>query len=217
MNTARQRTLEESITNLVNTILGGVHTAIPATVKSYNDKKLLVDVQPSINSRFEDGTVLAQPTIYSVPVVFPRTKTAAITFPIEKGDSVLLVFSEKSLDEWIDKGKGTPEDPRRFDLSDAFAIPGVFKIGDGKQPKNKDCLEIQYKHQSVSIDKQGNVEVGNEESKPLARVIVNGMSVELGGETIDPTDGVVTGKCACMAYGMPHSIVSPIVKAKFTP
>ena len=126
MNTARQRTLEESITNLVNTILGGVHTAIPATVKSYNDKKLLVDVQPSINSRFEDGTVLAQPTIYSVPVVFPRTKTAAITFPIEKGDSVLLVFSERSLDEWIDKGNGTPEDTRRFDASDAFAISGVF-------------------------------------------------------------------------------------------
>lgn len=39
------------------------------------------------------------------------------------------------------------------------------------------------------------------------------MSVELGDETIDPTDGCVTGKCACAAYGVPHPVVSAKVKA----
>jgi len=48
----------------------------------------------------------------------------------------------------------------------------------------------------------------------LSRVIVNAASVELGGETMDPTDGCVTGKCACAAYGVPHPVVSPKVKAK---
>lgn len=50
-----------------------------------------------------------------------------------------------------------------------------------------------------------------------SKVIVNSMSVQLGGPTVDPTDGVVTGKCACCVYGNPHTVVSPIVKAKFTP
>lgn len=42
------------------------------------------------------------------------------------------------------------------------------------------------------------------------------MSVELGGETVDPTDGCVTGKCACAAYGVPHPVVSAKVKATMT-
>lgn len=52
---------------------------------------------------------------------------------------------------------------------------------------------------------------------PTSKVIVNSMSVELGGATVDPTDGVVTGKCSCCVYGNPHTVVSPIVKATFTP
>ena len=66
--------------------------------------------------------------IYNVPVLFPRSRKAAVTFPLEKGDTVLLVFAERSLDEWIEKGgnKVSPEDPRRHDMSDAIAIPGCF-------------------------------------------------------------------------------------------
>ena len=49
-----------------------------------------------------------------------------------------------------------------------------------------------------------------------SKVVVNAGSVELGGPTKDPTDGVVTGKCNCV-YGAPHPVISSVVKAKFLP
>lgn len=44
-------------------------------------------------------------------------------------------------------------------------------------------------------------------------VIVKSDKVQLGDTTIDPTDGVVTGKCICAFTGAPHADVSQKVKA----
>lgn len=218
MNSARYRSMDEAVSKAVLSIVDGIHTAIPGVIQAYDGSKMLADVRVSINATFGDKTVLTAPVIFSVPVIFPRSAKASFTFPLEKGDSVLLIVAERSIDEWMEKGSGaTPDDPRRFDLSDAVAIPGCFNTGSGKAPRNKDNLEIQYKNQSVSIDPQGNIEVGNEQAKVVSKVVANAISVELGGATVDPTDGVVTGKCSCCVYGNPHTVVSPIVKAKFTP
>jgi len=219
MNGEKVLSLQTVVTEMVSNILSGVHTAIPAIIDSYDHSTMLCNARPSINTTFEDGVVVATPMIYNVPVLFPRSRFAAITFPLERGDSVLLVFSERSLDEWISNGgTTTPDDPRRHDMSDAVAIPGCFHSGAGKLPTNNEDMEIQYRNQSITIKQNGNVITGNTQSKVQgSHCITNAASVELGGETSDPTDGVVTGKCACMAFGSPHAIVSPVVKAKFTP
>jgi len=46
-----------------------------------------------------------------------------------------------------------------------------------------------------------------------SQVIVNAKSVQLGGPSVNPLDGVVTGACSCMAYGVGHSLHSTTVKA----
>ena len=209
MNGEPVLTLHQVVNEIANGIVQGIHTSIPALVESYDYKKMLVNARPVINTTFDDGKVVASPTIYNIPVLFPRSRKAAFTFPLEKGDAVLLVFSERSLEEWIGKGGNvTPEDPRRHDLSDAIAIPGMFHSGSGKQPENNDDLQIQYEGQSINIKKNNSIEINAN-----VNVIVNALSVELGGPTVDPTDGCVTGKCSCAAYGVPHPMVSPKVKA----
>lgn len=80
-------------------------------------------------------------------------------------------------------------------------------VGDGETAiynESGDCVHLMKNRIEVNAAGVG------------SRVIVNAQSVELGGETMDPTDGVVTGKCSCV-YGVPHPVVSPIVKAKFAP
>ena len=74
-----------------------------------------------------------------------------------------------------------------------------------------------YNNQGDSIHLKKNHTIEVNATGPTSKVIVNSMSVELGGPTVDPTDGVVTGKCPCCVYGNPHTVVSPIVKAKFAP
>jgi hypothetical protein len=52
-----------------------------------------------------------------------------ITFPVAAGDIVLLCFAQTSLDNWLQLGGVVdPQDSRKFDLSDAIAIPGLLSF-----------------------------------------------------------------------------------------
>jgi hypothetical protein len=76
--------------------------------------------------RDEDDQDFSQ--ILGVPLIYPSSSTAAITFPVNVGDTVLLVFAQRSIDSFKagDGNVSTPEDFRDFDIRDAIAIPGLF-------------------------------------------------------------------------------------------
>lgn len=68
-------------------------------------------------------------SIPSVPLIFPASKSAIMTFPVEVGDLVLLMFSERSIDAFkYSDGKSPidPKDLRKHEYTDAIAICGMF-------------------------------------------------------------------------------------------
>ncbi len=104
--------------------------SLPGTVQRYDAATQLADVKPQIKGTFEDedGTVSQHslPVITNVPVVFPGGGGFRVTFPVRAGDTVLLVFADRSLDAWLSEGHETgPDDMRRHALSDAVCIPGL--------------------------------------------------------------------------------------------
>ena len=110
--------------------LENLHVAIPGRVESYDSTKQRATVQPAIKRAHIDEAgnrvVEALPPIPDVPVVFPGGGGYRLTFPIQRGDGVLLVFSEASMDKWLAKGGVVdPVDDRRHDLTDAIAVPGL--------------------------------------------------------------------------------------------
>lgn len=107
--------------------ISNVHTAMPGTVLSYSGG--IATVQPSLPFNAPDGRSVAMPPIVGVPVVMPTCSggTIGVSLPIQPGDGVLLVFSERSLDDWSKGGESA--DPRRHDLTDAIAIPGCYSGG----------------------------------------------------------------------------------------
>jgi hypothetical protein len=118
----------------LDSALTELHTAMPGIVRKYDAATQLADVQPSIQRRFRkpDGTEGTRdfPVIVNVPVAFPRAGGFFLSFPVAVGDFVLLVFSERSIDQWLEKGG--IQDPivtTLHDLSDAIAIPGVYPKG----------------------------------------------------------------------------------------
>lgn len=106
--------------------ISNIHTASPGVILEYDGHT--ATVQPSLMFNVPDGRSLPMPAIVGVPVVFPSGSggDASVTFPVRTGDGCLIVFAEGAIDEWL-KG-GESGDPRRHDMSDAIAIPGLFNF-----------------------------------------------------------------------------------------
>jgi len=123
-------TLSRVINDAIKAGLTEIHTALPGTVESYDPVRQSANVQPTVMRRYvsENGEVVAEslPQITDVPVVFPGAGGMRITFPVQRGDTVLLIFTEASIERWLTRGvNADPEDDRRHALTDAIAIPGL--------------------------------------------------------------------------------------------
>ena len=127
--------LSGSINRLIDDALMSCHIGMPARVLSYDASQQRVGVQPIIRRSVigEDGVRTAEllPPIEGVPVIFPGAGSYKITFPIDAGDIVWLLFGEGSLDKWLDTAAADVDvdDDRRNALSDAVAIPGILPFG----------------------------------------------------------------------------------------
>lgn len=128
---AAQPGLEELILEAVRGELARAHVALPAKIVSYDQATQTATVQPTIRARYRDergqSTPYQLPSIAKVPVAFPAGGGFSITWPLAVGDKGLLLVVERSLDEWkaTDGDDCTPQDPRRFDLTDCTFIPAL--------------------------------------------------------------------------------------------
>lgn len=132
---------QEAMSSYFDYYFKDLMTAIPAIVVSADRiQESVVAVKPVINETTLDGRVIAWPELVDVPLIFPSSTTSAVTFPIGVGDTVLLVFSMRGMDEWKggDGGLAIPTDRRTHSLQDAVAIPGLYPISRGKNnPANR--------------------------------------------------------------------------------
>lgn len=129
---SRSPELEELLRTAIEYYLQDTHTALPGVVEEYFPDTQRADIKPLIKRRIvhEDGSELLEelPIIPDVPIVFPRTNSFFLSFPIAKGDLVQLTFMERSIDNWL-AGDGLDTDPDEFrmhDFSDAVASPGMY-------------------------------------------------------------------------------------------
>ena len=120
--------LELALRDAVDAGLLETHTAIPGIIQAYDAATQTADVQIVVSRMTrEDGTVQQIPILPNVPVVHPRSETAFIHMPIAPGDSVLIVFAERNIDDWRRNAKpGDAPDDRRHHYSDAIALVGMF-------------------------------------------------------------------------------------------
>lgn len=130
----RTPTLASVMTGAVEAAMAEMHTCMPGRVESYDDDTQSCSVQPLIKRAYFDETGARKtellPIIHHVPVMFQGAGGRRIKFPVRRGNIVLILICEASLDKWLQQG-GTvdPLDDRRFDLSDAVAIPGLLDRG----------------------------------------------------------------------------------------
>jgi hypothetical protein len=125
--TTENPTLQALLKNAIESRLTDLHVALPGIVQTYDAAKQTADVQPALQKKYADGAVTNLPLISNVPVMFPRSSVGHLHFPLKRGDQVLLVFVERSVDIFRQKGGVVdPEDFRKHHLSDAIALPGFY-------------------------------------------------------------------------------------------
>lgn len=109
--------------------LGDVYTALPGRVESYDAASQTADVAPTVRRAVPTGPETPPklediPVIPNVPILFPRGGAFSVTWPLEKGDHVLLVVMTYAFAQWRKSGKtADPGDLRLHHVNNAVAIP----------------------------------------------------------------------------------------------
>lgn len=176
--------------------IANVHTALPGQVVSYDPATQTASVQPMIKRVYvdADGNEASDslPQLLKVPVCFPRAGLTFITFPIQPGDGVLLVFAERPLDQWRTQGiEADPGDIAMHQLGDAIAIPGVFPTA-----------------QAIPVGDVSTVGIGIGRAGGPA-VHITPTVVELGGSmAVPPTDFVALASLVSSALATLKTAIS---------
>jgi len=156
MDNRIQKDKDSALKETIDRAMSRLNTCIPGIIESFDTSNQTAEVSPAIRMRVsiegEDTQFIDLPKIIQVPLVFPYAATAgfALTLPVKKGDSCLLVFSQRAIDNWHDKGGiQTPEvegvSGRHHDLTDAFAIMAPAAIPDVLGSWQSDAIELRNK------------------------------------------------------------------------
>jgi len=122
--------LPEVIRRALDARTAELRVGMPATIESFDKDTQLASVRPCLADTvtLEDGTEESEalPVISDCPCHFPGGGGFSITFPVQKGDPCWLVFSDRSLDKWLDNGgQVDPVAMQQHHLTDASVFLGV--------------------------------------------------------------------------------------------
>ncbi len=158
----------EAVEAAIAAALEEVRFCLPGRIESYDYRTCRATVKPLLKKVYADATVAAMAAIDSVPVVWPRGSGGGASFPLQRGDGVLLLFAERNLENFLVKGGDSiPADPRKFDLSDCIAIPGLesFTVA-GVAPDNVNAW-FRFGGAAMKMTPDGRVAFGTPEAEVL--------------------------------------------------
>lgn len=144
------------VRRLIATELADVYTTLPGEVVAYDG--VFVTARPTLAKRLANGDTLPPPQIVRVPVCWPvgdvHGARALISVPLKAGDAIKLSFSARALENWLAGDNGPPDDPRQFDLSDAFASP---LLRPGTMAADTQNVSIQYGPGTLKLSPAGDL------------------------------------------------------------
>ena len=157
MSTTPSPSDEELLRKVIDSRIARVHVSMPGQVVAYDHTEQKATVQPIPRGRYldenEDAQVYRFEPIANVPVMFPSATGYAITFPLTVGDQGMIEFAERSIDEWLNTGEGdtTPQDFRRFDLTDARFFPGTRSFANAIAATGIDAAALVVEAASIKL------------------------------------------------------------------
>jgi len=118
---------DTALAEIFDSLMRDIHTCMPGIVTAFDRDTQTATVQPCLQRKFKGMEPQNLTPVENVPIVYPGSGDLWLVFDIEVDSYVLLVFSERSIATWMEKGDVVdPKLRRTFSLSDAIAIPGLL-------------------------------------------------------------------------------------------
>lgn len=162
--------------------VNNVRVAMPGIIRSFDATEQTVTVQCAIREKINmDGNLSWQeiPLLLDVPIIFPRAGNYILTMPIQAGDECLVVFGDSCMDAWWQSGGVQNQiDCRRHDLSDGYAIVGLYSQPRRITNYSTNTAQLRNLSGSAYVELSGdnvNIVGGN--------VTISATSVTIGGST----------------------------------
>ncbi len=180
---------------LVESVIGRMFFSRPGIIKQFYPTSQRADVVVGIKYKkpVKDGKAEYEelPLILNVPIAMQYSPNAGLasTFPIREGDPCTLIFSDRMINQYIQRREvSLPEEcgtdnvttqPRQHKMEDAMCFPGVICKRDVLPNWNNDAWEIRNKERTafISLNVNGNIAMqtsGDVAINATGRVDING-------------------------------------------
>ena len=142
--------------------LKNLNFACPAVVTNVDKlKDGLISVQPVIDRLLQSGESERYSTIDDVPIIFPSSSKSSLTFPVNEGDGVLLIFCDKDTDQYKAgvKENHIPMSFSFLDMTDAVAFVGFNPFDESPFNPNNFTNQIDLKDFNIVHNKKTDREI----------------------------------------------------------
>lgn len=190
----------QGIIELIRNLFNEINTAIPGEIVAFNFLDQTATIKPCIRTVTIDQkgirTDLDLPEIMRCPVWFPYSTISgfSLTYPIAPKDQCLIIFSQRSFDNWLEFGSIQSVQefniPRTHSYNDAIALVGLIPKVNAITDFQNDGIEIRNKTRTSFV------KVSNTKIEQTAPQIVNKGITQLEGNiktSVAPGSNIETG------------------------
>ena len=170
----------EALEAIIHRMIGAACFCLPGAIEEFDAGTQIAKVCPAVKAKAirdcEQGCeveYVKMPCLWNVPVVVPFAQADGLllTLPLKKGDEGLILFADRMIDNFVEKGGCQPPEccgadnkttePRAHSLTDAIFIPGVISKPQAVPDWNMNAMEIRNRPRTcfISLGTDGNIEM----------------------------------------------------------
>jgi hypothetical protein len=151
----KERTrLDKAFEDIFEELLKGKHTINIGEVTSFQKTKPpKASVQIVLKRLFEgEDEARLVGILDDCPIIYPGAGDWWLTFDLKVGSNVLILYNERSIEDWLDQGGIIePSKTRTFSESDAIIIAGILPDPDNFDSIDDDCISLRKKDNSLFL------------------------------------------------------------------
>jgi hypothetical protein len=148
--------LSDIMDNLKDDVFTELNCHRIGVIQSFNPSNQTATIKlvdKGIRETPEGDIIQEYSLLQDCPVLIAKSLLGGLTIPINQGDTCLVVFNDRDIDNWFSDGLvQKPNTARSHDFSDAIAIVGIRNLVNQISDYNNTATEINYENNKIILD-----------------------------------------------------------------
>jgi hypothetical protein len=159
-----KETMAQIIPRIINSLLRGVHTAIPGKIEKYDRTTFRAEIAPLIKHLTINNQEIEIKPLTDVPILMIGGNSGIVDIELVKGDNVLILICESGIGGWKSSSgdkQVSPDDLSHHELNNAVAIPCLVPDGLINSFTNVPRIKIDKNGDMILQNSNGNIKLSN--------------------------------------------------------